>query len=83
MRNEIIKNLEEELKGAMDYYSFYYEYLDSDLASDFKRFADEELEHAKFWLDLLEVRDEDMWATYKEQYDELVSLFNGGDDYED
>lgn len=77
--NEIKSHLDEELKGVADYFSLYYEYMDNEIACDFYHFAMDELRHAKFWLDMLEIKEEPEFEDYKAQYEELKSLLLEGD----
>lgn len=79
MMSEIKSHLDEELKGVADYFSLYFEYMNSDISKDFYKFALDELEHVEFWLDMLEVEDDDEYEYYKEQYEELKSLMKEGE----
>lgn len=72
--NEIKSHLDDELKGVADYFSLFYEYMNNEIAEDFYEFALDELKHAKFWLDMLEIREDPSYEDYKAQYDELASL---------
>ena len=46
----------------------------NEIAEDFYYFALDELRHAKFWLDMLEIKEDEDYELYKEQWDELNSL---------
>ncbi len=72
--NDIKKHLDEELEGVADYFSLHYEYYGNEIAFDFYMFALDELRHAKFWLDMLEIREDPEYESYKEQWEELNSL---------
>ena len=72
--NDVKEHLDEELKGVMDYFSLHFEYIGNEIAEDFYYFALDELRHAKFWLDMLEIKEDEDYELYKEQWEELNSL---------
>ena len=76
--NEIKSHLDDELKGVADYFSLYFEYMNNEISRDFYDFALDELRHAKFWLDMLEIREDPDYENYLSQYEELESLVEEG-----
>lgn len=77
--NEIKSHLDDELKGVADYFSLYFEYMNNEISCDFYCFARDELRHAKFWLDMLEIKEDQDYESYREQYEEMKSLLEEGD----